>query len=606
METMPLKQAVQFRRAVDSLLGGAGADMVIQGGQLVNVITREIYPADVAVIGGYISCIGDCSALIGPRTQVISANGRYLIPGLIDAHMHFESSMLTCTALSEPSIASGTTALFADPHEIANVLGNVGVSAMLAEAAALPNHIYLTIPALTPDVPGLETAGVEINSRSIKALLQQDGVQGLGEMQGVSDPRQTYERDPSLVDDLLASAMLAAAMRKTVEGNAPGLTGADLAAHILICGGETSCHETTEKDECLEKLRNGVTVFMREGSTQKNMAACIRTVTENGVDSRKLVLCTDDMTASDLLRHGHIAEAVRRTIAQGIDPVEAIQMATINPALHYNHKELGALVPGKCADICLVGDLTAMDVQLVILGGKVVAQDGKMLIPLRAQPYPDSVHHSVLCGSVTAKQLALPAAGSRVRVRGVGIIPDQNLTACVEDTLPVRGGVVQADPGRDLVHFCCIERHGKSDRIGRAFVRGLGLQRGAIAQTVGHDTHNLMVAGTSAADMALAANRVMELQGGIVLALDGKLLAELPLPVAGLMNDRMTAAEMSAQLGVLEQTAAQRLGVTLHDPFMHLSFLSLVTSPEWKLTDMGLIDTRSGTVLNPIIDSEGR
>ena len=167
METMPLKQAVQFRRAVDSLLGGAGADMVIQGGQLVNVITREIYPADVAVIGGYISCIGDCGALIGPRTQIISANGRYLIPGLIDAHMHFESSMLTCTAFSEPSIASGTTALFADPHEIANVLGNVGVSAMLAEAAALPNHIYLTIPALTPDVPGLETAGAEINSRSI-------------------------------------------------------------------------------------------------------------------------------------------------------------------------------------------------------------------------------------------------------------------------------------------------------------------------------------------------------------------------------------------------------------------------------------------------------
>lgn len=606
MENLPLKQAVQYRRAVDSLLGTSCADMVLQGGLLVNVITREIYPADVAVTGGYISCVGNCSDLIGPRTEVIPAKGRYLIPGLIDAHMHFESSMLTCTAFSEPSIASGTTALFADPHEIANVLGNVGVQAMLQEAAALPNHIYLTIPALTPDVPGLETAGEEIDSRSVQAVLQQDGVQGLGEMQGVSDPRQTYERDPSLVDDLMASSMMALSLHKTVEGNAPGLAGADLAAHILICGGETSCHETTEKEECLEKLRNGVTVFMREGSTQKNMAECIRTVTENGVDSRKLVLCTDDMTAKDLLRHGHMAEAVRRTIARGIDPVEAIQMATINPALHYNHKELGALAPGKCADICLVGNLNAMDVQLVILGGKVVARDGRMLAPMHARAYPEETRRSVLCGKIAAEQLEIAASGSRARVRGVGIIPDQNLTSCVEDTLPVQGGTVRADPGRDLVLFSCIERHGKTDHIGRAFVRGLGIRKGAIAQTVGHDTHNLMVAGTGTGDMALAANRVREIQGGIVLARDGRILGELPLPVAGLMNDRMTAAEMSQQLDALERTAARDLGVTLHDPFMHLSFLSLVTSPEWKLTDRGLIDTKSGTVLAPVIDGEVR
>lgn len=601
MDHLPLKQALQLSRAVDILLGGGKAGLVVRGGQIVNVITREIYPADVAVTGDAILCVGNCDALTGPETQVLDAAGRYVIPGLIDAHMHFESSMLTCSAFSGPSIASGTTTLFADPHEIANVLGTAGIRAMLQEAKELPNRIFFTIPALTPDVPGLETAGADLRCDGIAALLQAPNVQGLGEMQGVSNPRQAYCRDRALIDDMLSAAFLSGSLGKTAEGNAPGLSGAELAAHILVCGGETSCHETTTKEECLEKLRNGVTVFMREGSTQKNMAACIRVVTEDGVDSRKLVLCTDDMTAADLLNRGHMAEAVRRTIAQGIDPVEAIQMATVNPALHYGHRELGVIAPGKCADLCLVGDLTEMDVQAVVLRGKLVAENGAMLRPPAPRPYPDAVRHSVKNAPVHAGDLALNASGRTVRVRGVGIIPDQNLTDCVEDVLPVKDGVVQPDTGRDLLAFDCVERHGRRGGIGKAFVRGLGLKQGAIALSVGHDAHNLMVAGADYHDMAVAVNRVTAMQGGIALVLDGRCIGDLPLPVAGLMSDVMTAAEMSERLTALCDAASRQLGVTLHDPFMHLSFSSLVTSPKWKLTDLGLIDTERGQILDPII-----
>ena len=601
MDNLSLKQTLQFSRAVDILLGNGKADLVVHGGQVVNVITREIYPADIAINGDTILCVGNCDALTGPETQVLDATGRYVIPGLIDAHMHFESSMLTCSAFSGPSIASGTTALFADPHEIANVLGTTGIRAMLEEAKELPNRIFFTVPALTPDVPGLETAGADLRCDSIAALLQESNVQGLGEMQGVSNPRQAYHRDRVLIDDMLSAAFLSGSLGKTTEGNAPGLSGAELAAHILICGGETSCHETTTKEECLEKLRNGVTVFMREGSTQKNMAACIRVVTEDGVDSRKLVLCTDDMTAADLLNHGHMAEAVRRTIACGIDPVEAIQMATVNPALHYGHRELGVIAPGKCADLCLVGDLTEMDVQAVVLRGKLVAENGVMFQPPAPRPYPDDIRHSVKNAPVHAEDLALNASGRTVRVRGIGIIPDQNLTDCVEDVLPVKDGIVQPDTSRDLLAFDCVERHGRRGGIGKTFVRGLGLKQGAIALSVGHDTHNLMVAGADYHDMAVAANRVTAMQGGIALVLNGRCIGDLPLPVAGLMSDVMTATEMSERLTALCDAASQQLGVTLHDPFMHLSFASLVTSPKWKLTDLGLIDTERGQILDPIL-----
>ena len=324
---------MEYRQLIDTLLApDRFAGLVLRNGQVINTITREIYPADVAIQGPYILMVGDASALIGPKTTVVDLAGMYVSPGFIDSHMHFESSMLTITEFSRLSIPSGTTTLIADPHEIGNALGPLGMKAMADEAGRVPNHVRLVVPALAPDCPLLETAGVDVNSKDMEDLLNYPNIVGIGELQGFSIARHVYQNTPEIATDLLASTSYARSIGKVVDGNAPSLFGAELAAHIIATGGRTSCHETTTKAECVEKLRQGVHVFMREGSTQKNMAECIKAVTEEGMDSRRCILATDDMLAGDLKTLGHMNEIIRRTIRQGVDPVEAIQMATSNPA----------------------------------------------------------------------------------------------------------------------------------------------------------------------------------------------------------------------------------------------------------------------------------
>ncbi len=599
------KRSLRYRSMIDVLLGkNSFADIVLQGGYIINVITREIYQADLAVKGEYILLIGDCNRVTGDKTRVYDVRGKYLSPGFIDAHMHFESSMLTCTEFSKLSIVSGTTTLFADPHEIGNVLGVKGIQAMLDEIRLLPNRVRLTVPALVPDVPGLETPGASITSTDVEELLRYPNVQGIGEMQGISNPSAVYEHTPELIDDLVASVYYAKKMNATVEGNAPGLTGNELAAHIIVCGNETSCHETTTKDECIEKLRNGVTVFMREGSTQRNMAQCIRAVTQEGLDSRKLVLVTDDMVAEDLINYGHMNDVIRRTIREGIDPVEAIQMATINPACHFGCKEIGVLAPGKIADICVISDLVKMQIDMVLIGGTLAAKDGELLLPIPPYSYPDSVKSTMKRDKIKLEDIMLPSSRRQERVRAIEIIVDQNLTGSVEDTLPVRDGLIQPSTEKDILPLISIERHGISGRIGKTFVKGMGLKEGAIAQSIGHDTHNLLVCGANPEDMVIAANRVIAMGGGIALVKEDKVVADLPLPVAGLMSDRLTGREMSGQIHKLHQLAASELHCSIPSPFMHLSFLSLVTSAEWKISDYGLVDARTYQIIDTV--AEGR
>lgn len=587
---------------LDALLDGhTCADLLLRGGSIINVLTREIYSGDLAVKDEYILMMGDCSAVVGDKTEIIDVSGKYLCPGFIDAHMHFESSMLTAAEFSRLSIPGGTTTLFADPHEMANVCGTAGVKAMLDEARRLPNRVLFTVPALTPDVPGMETAGAEISSRDVGDLLDDPLVQGLGEMQGFSNVGPVFEKKRELIDDLLTSVCYAKKRGKTVEGNAPALDGARLAAHQIVCGGETSCHETTTKEECAEKLRSGVTVFMREGSTQRNMAECIRVVTQDGMDSRKLVLATDDMVAEDLLSSGHMNEIIRRTIQQGVDPVEAIQMATVNPAWHYGRKDIGVLAPGKAADICVISDLMAMRVDMVILNGKPAAQDGKLLIEIPQYTYPESVKSTVKCARVKAGDLRITSRSSSERVRVIEIVPDQNLTGCKEADLKVLDGCLAPSPEQDILPLISIERHGRSSRRGKAFVTGMGLKCGAIAQSVAHDTHNLLVCGADYDDMAMAANRVMAMGGGIAMVKDGKLTGDLELPVAGLMTDRLRGEQVCERLRELHGKAKTELGCTIHSPFMHLSFLSLVTSPRWKLSDRGLVDAERYELIATVV-----
>ncbi len=597
------KMAMEYRQLVDILMGDKEfADLVLHNGKVINVLTRETYNADIAIRGKYILLVGDSKDLIGPKTQVIDVNGKYLSPGFIDSHMHFESSMLTITEFARLSIPSGTTTLVADPHEIGNALGPIGMKAMADEIDSVPNNVYLVVPSLTPDSPGLETAGYDVNSKDMEDLLNYKNIIGIGELQGFSNATHVYNNTPDIITDLLASTIYARSKNMVVDGNAPELFGKELAAHIITSGGECSCHETTTKAEAVEKLRQGVYLFMREGSTQKNMSECIRAVTEEKMDSRRCILATDDMVAADLETVGHMNEIVRRTIKQGVSPIEAIQMVTINPATYFGFKHVGILAPGKQADIAIISDLEEMVVEAVVLKGKLVASKGELLINLPKYTYPEDVKNSVRINTITEKDLEIPAEGSNARVRCIGVIPDQNLTDKFEEDLKVSQGVVQPDISKDALMISCVERYGRTNgNIGKAFVKGFGLKEGAFAESVAHDTHNILVVGTNYKDMTAAVNSVISMGGGIAIANRGRILSEMRLPVGGLITDELDGHQVSEKISELENIIIKDLGCTVHAPLMHLSFLALSTSPTWKITDKGLIDVNNFKILSPVI-----
>lgn len=602
MNTKNLKQVMQWRQLIDSLLDtNQYADLVLKDGYVINVVTREIYQADVVIKGEHILLVGHAQDLIGPKTKVENIQGKFVSPGFIDAHMHFESAMLTVTEFSKLSIPTGTTTLVADPHEIGNVLGVIGMKAMIEEAKTLPNKVLYTVPCLTPDVPGLETAGYDVNSKDMEELLGDPYVQGIGEIQGFSNVRPVFEHTPEIITDQLSSVSYAKSIGKTVEGNAPGLFGKELAAHIISGGGHVSCHETTTKEEMIEKLRYGISVFMREGSSQRNMAECIRAITEEGLDSRRAILVSDDMVPEDLLKYGHMNDIVRKTIAQGVDPVEAIQMVTINPATHFGFGDRGLLAPGKKADIAVIRDLNQMTIDQVYIDGRKLAENGELIIDIPPYTYPDTVKRSVKRKPVQAEEIVIRANGDKARVRAIEVIPDQNLTGGKEFTLSVKSGVVQPCLQQDVLPLLVVERHGRSGKIGKTFMHGFKLKHGAIAESVAHDTHNIIVCGTNYEDMVTAVNRVIAMNGGIAMIKEGKVVGDLPLRVGGLMTDELTGKQMSEKISELHRLAEAELGCGIHVPFMHLSFVSLVTSPKWKITDMGLIDVNNYEIIPTVI-----
>ena len=597
-----LKLVSERQHLVDVLMDkNRYAQKVLTNGQVVNVISGEIYKADVAIEGKYILMVGDCSGLIGDKTEVYDMTGKYIMPGFIDCHMHFESAMLTVTEFSRLSIPTGTTCLISDPHEIGNVLGPVGIKAMAEEAALMPQHVFCRVPALTPDSPGLETAGYDVTSRDVPEMLDYPSVSGVGETQGVSAIRFVYEHNYPVIRDTIVSSVYARASGKEVDGNAPELFGNELAAHIICGGTDVSCHETTTKDEAVEKLRYGVYMLMREGSTQRNMPECIRAITEEGLDSRRAILATDDMLAGDIAEKGHMNDIIRRTIKEGADPIQAIQMATINPATWLGLSELGVLAPGKLADIAVVeGKLEDMNVSDVFLGGELAAQDRKLLLDLPEYQYPDTVKHSVKRSHITPEDLELKTDKEKVKANCIGLILDQNLTDAFTEELKSENGIVQPDIDRDILPIANVGRHGQSD-IGSGFVKGFGMKHGAFAESVAHDTHNIIVVGTNYNDMAEAVNHVIDMQGGLALVKDGQVIGDLPLRIGGLMTDEMSAGELTKRMDELTGLAGSELGCKAHAPFMHLAFLSLTTSPKWKMTDKGLVDANNYCVI-PVID----
>ncbi len=573
------------RQLVDVALGRVKADVVIRNGNLVNVNSGEILEGvDVAIKGDRIAFIGEAEHCMGSSTEIYDASGKYVAPGFLDAHVHVESSMVTLTEFARAVLPKGTTAVFIDPHEVANVLGLEGVKLMLREAEALPLKVFVTVPSCVPANPIFETAGAYLGPREVEKVLSWDGVIALGEMMNYPGV---------LSGDEEVHAKIAAAHRagKVVEGHDAGLLGRELAAYSAA--GITSSHELTTKRDAVERLRLGMYAYMREGSAWLDVAETVKAITEAKLDPRHACLVTDDREPESLVRQGHMNHVVRRAIEEGVDPITAIQMATLNPAEHYGlAREIGSIAPARFADIVILSNLARVKIEAVFADGKPVAKDGRILVDLPRPSYPEHVMKSVRLKRVLEPrdfELRAPIGEGEVRVRIIEAIEGSVLTKNLIDNLEVRHGLVLPDPDRWIYEVAVVERHKATGNIGLGFVKGFGFKKGAVATTVAHDSHNMIVMGCGREDMALAANKLAEVGGGIITVKDGEILSLVELPIAGLMSTE--PVEAVAEKLEKMYDVWRRLGCEWVSPFMTMSLLALDVLPELRLTDKGLVDT---------------
>jgi len=553
----------------DRLFGAAKgdepADLLLRGARIVDVILGEIRQGDLAVAGGYIVGFGARRA-----EEIIDLEGKYLVPGLIDAHVHIESSQLSPAEFARAVLPHGTTCVIADPHEIANVLGLRGIRYMLRATESLPLRVFFMAPSCVPSSP-LENAGAMLSAEEIKEVLSWDRVLGLGEVMNFPG---VLSRDPEVW------AKLEAAHGKPIDGHAPGLSGYELWAYRLA--GPRTEHECTLLREAREKLRAGMHILIREGTTARNLSALIPLLSAHTAPF--VHFCTDDRHPETLHTEGHMDDVLRKAIAGGTDPLVAIAAATIHAARAYGLVDLGALAPGFRADFLVVSDLEQFEVERVYVGGELVAEGGRCLTECPDIPAGDV--RGTVDVDTGALSFRIPAEGKKARV--IGVVPGQVVTEGLILEPKEVGGEVVADPERDILKLAVVERHRGTGNVGLGLVRGFGLKRGALGSTVAHDSHNIVVVGTNDGDMRLAVARLVELGGGQVVIADGKVLAELPLPLGGLMSD-LPLEEVVRRSGGLKK-ASRSLGCVLPDPFMQLSFLALPVIPKLKLTDLGLVD----------------
>lgn len=576
------------RHLVDVAMGRASADLVIKDARLINVHTAEIIPGtDVAVAKGRIALVGDASHTIGPVTTVIDANGMYLAPGFLDGHIHVESSMVTVTGFARAVVPHGTTAIFMDPHEIANVLGLAGIRLMHEEGKQLPLRVFTTVPSCVPAAPGMEDSGATIGPDEVREVLTWDGVVGLGEMMNFPGVLANDDAVHAILRETLAAG-------KVVTGHY-AMPATDHGLQAYIAAGISSCHESVHKDEALAKMRAGMVAMLREGSAWHDVKETIRAVTEHNIDSSYCILCSDDTHPETLLERGHLNHVVMRAIQEGLNPIRAIQMVTINTARYFKQDaDLGSIAPGKYADLLLISDLSRVHVEKVLIAGIPVAENGKMTVELPPQKYPEFVRQSVKLPKPLDDDdfhIAAPAGNTEVTVRTILIEEAQVGTKQALKTLPVINGAVNADPATDMAKVAIFERHGSNGSSALGFVTGFGFIKGAVASTVAHDSHNLLIVGTNDADMAVAGNILAEHGGGMVAICEGEVLALVELPVAGLMSDR-PVEEVALAVAKLAQ-AWQELGCKLVSPFMTMALLPLPVIPELRLTNRGLVDVNT-------------
>jgi adenine deaminase len=544
--------------------GEIPVDMLVKNGKIINVLSGEIIEDSIAIFDGRIVGFGEYEA-----REILDADGMYIAPGFIDAHIHFESTMLSLNEFTRAVLPHGTTSVVIDPHEIANVLGLDGIRYVLNHIGHLPLDVFVMLPSCVPATP-LETSGAEISHHELQLLIHEKKVAGIGEMMNF----------PAVLNgDDEVHWRINAASGKKVDGHAPGITGKDLNAYIL--SGIDSDHESTSAEEALEKVRKGMHVHVREGTSEKNLVDILPVINEK--NAYNFSFASDDKHPEDLVENGHIDHSLRKAIQHGLDPMIAYQMATIFTARHYNLKNLGGIFPRAWADFLFISDFKNVTVEATYKKGKLVAKNGQTLWKGSYTPH---VRSTMDPGEIKKEDFQIPAEGENVRV--IEIIPGQIVTKEYQTKAKIKNNLVVSDTEKDVLKILVIERHRATRNIGKALVHGLGLKRGALGSTIAHDSHNIVLVGVTDDDLYAAFEQIRTMQGGLVVVENGKVLEKLPLPIAGLLSD-LPFEEVVERQKKLNQ-AAKSLGCIHPNPFMILSFLSLSPIPKLKVTDQGLID----------------
>ena len=569
--------------------GREPADLVIQNCCWVNVHTREILPNSNFAIknGRFAYCGPEISHCIGNNTKIVNGEGRFAVPGFCDAHMHIESGMLTPGQFAHAVMAHGTTSMFTDPHEIANVLGLEGVRLMHDEAIIQPINIFTQMPSCAPSAPGLETTGFEISPIDVEEAMKWPGIIGLGEMMNF----------PSIIngDEKLLSEI-------AITQNAQKIAGGHYASpdlgknfHAYVASGVSDDHEGTCEKDALARARQGMRSMMRLGSAWYDVESQITAITEKKLDSRNFILCTDDCHSGTIVNEGHMNRVIRHAIKCGCEPVEAIQMATINTATHFGlERELGSISPGRRADIILTSDLKELPIEIVFARGVKVAEKGSSIIDPVLLKWPNSVRNTVkLEKKLNAENFLIraPKLKNTAKVKIIGVIENQAPTKLLKDVLPVENGFVKGDLDKDICQVALVERHRGTGQITNGFVSGFGYkEKCAVASTVAHDSHHMIIVGTDQENMALAGNHLASIGGGVTVFKDGVELATVSLNIAGLMSDAPAQNVAKAADNMVE--AMQICGCKINNGYMQHSLLALVVIPELRISDLGLIDVK--------------
>ncbi|MBO5738509.1 adenine deaminase [bacterium] len=546
------------------------AELVIKNANIVNVLSEEIHKADVAIQDGIIVGIGDNYS----GYKEIDINGAYVSPSFIDGHVHLESSMMLPKEFAKTVLPAGTTTAIIDPHEISNVFGLHGISFMHEAVKNLPLDVYTMLPSCVPATP-FETSGFDLNSYDLSLLIDKPWVLGIAEM-------MNFPGVLNLDKNVMSKLKLAKQKDKRIDGHAPFLSNKDLCAYIA--SGVKSDHECTTPKEAIEKLRLGMYLMIREGTAAKDLDALIPILKE--CNTRKCLFVTDDRHPSDLKEH--INGMVRRAVEAGVDPIKAIQCASLNTAEYFGLKDLGAVAPGYKADLLILPDLKSFKPDFVIKNGKVIVENGQLISELEEFETP-SMRGSVNVKWIEEEDFRIEAKSDVVKA--IEVIPHQLVTKAINSKIKIENGNAISNIETDTLKICVIERHRATGNIGKGFVKGFNLKSGAIASTVAHDSHNMIIVGTNDYDMYIAAVELVKSQGGKVVVNNGEVISKLPLPIAGLMSDKdfNYVLEKCAELN----HASHETGCTLDDPFMTMAFMSLPVIPELKITDKGLFDTNT-------------